>query len=716
MKKIILVILIVPNLILFADMINPVDNSYLNYTHVLFEWDQEINAWGYENDLIEYEIQISTDSNFSSISSLASTSSLIYVESENINWSDTYYWRVRPTYSDGSSGEWIDTFSFTTKEPITSADITLYSSNEYQDGITFLGSLDGNFSAAFDKQGNEIWNSHQTNLIMYNTNLKGELYGCHYEPQFEHSYPAVEFDLDINYIWEEPNEEFTHHDIIRLPDGNYLSIVETLEAHSVPNTGPWYQYCAVTYGAQVCNSNFFPWVGDKLVIWDKDTKEILWEWSTFDGYNILDFDGVYYQDGIYGGSWDNAFNFSRYDWTHVNAVTYSEEENALYISCRHLSRITKIYFDDSNYNNPQNGEVIWNIGTDMPSGDVDCGLDIDFSWQHSISVLDNGNFVILDNGNLSNDFNPSLGNSPVSRALEINPNEIDGGGCNAEIVWEYLLPESLFGHASGNTQKLDNGNYLISTVGDGGTTLEVASNKDLVWEAKYNLNIGLLHRSYRASSLYPVDVSAIALNYNYADGECCGGLIETSLSDSVRVWFRIYNDGTVAEDFEYSFSSTSSSDIWYEEQGGTIEIQPGGYELVSFSGVGSGPDSYNDVELVISSINNHNIVKTYNYIVVEKDDLSNGDVGVDSFNLLDIYPNPFNPSTTISIQVEEMVANADIDVYDINGKLIDTIYSSSFNPGLHSITWNPKNISSGKYFIKFRSNEFIMVKEVLYIK
>tara|TARA_B100002052_G_scaffold79082_2_gene72120 strand:+ start:1296 stop:3443 length:2148 start_codon:yes stop_codon:yes gene_type:complete len=715
MKKITLMTLIILNLNLFADMVRPVDGSSLNYTHILFEWDQEVNAWGNENDIIEYEIQISTNSNFSSILSSAFTSSLIYVESDNINWSDTYYWRVRPTYSDGSVGAWIDTFSFNTTDSITSADITIYDSNEYQDGITFLGSLEENFSAAFNKQGDEIWNSNGINLIMYNTNLRGELYGAHYEPQLQHPYPAIEFDLDINYIWEEPNDDFSHHDIIRLPDGNYLSIIETTENLPVPSTGPWYNSCLNFIGSYQCDGNFFPWVGDKLVIWDRDTKEILWEWNAFDHYSTEDYDGAYYYDGIYGGTWDNAIQTFRYDWTHINAVTYSENENALYISCRHLSRITKIYFDDSNYNNPQNGEVIWNIGQEMPSGDVDCGMDINFSWQHTISPLDNGNFVILDNGNLSNDFDNSL-SSPITRALEINPNEIDGGGCNAEIVWEYSLPPSLFGLASGGVQKLDNGNYLISTVADGGTTLEVSSNQDLIWEAKYNLNVGLIHRAYRASSLYPVEVSAVALNYNYADGECCGGFIETSLSDSVRVWFHIYNNGTMAEHFEYSLSSTSSSDIWYEEQGGVVEIQPGDYQLIGFSGVGSGPDSYNDVELIISSINNHNVVKTYNYTVVEKDDLSNEDVGINRFELLDIYPNPFNPSTTINIQIDKIVTNAEINIYDINGKLIDQIYSGIFSPGTHSIIWNPKNISSGKYFIKFKSGEFVMVKEALYIK
>ena len=72
---------------------------------------------------------------------------------------------------------------------------------------------------------------------------------------------------------------------------------------------------------------------------------------------------------------------------------------------------------------------------------------------------------------------------------------------------EYSLPEELFGHASGG-QKLDNGNYLIFTVGDG-TTLEVSNDMDIVWEAKYNLNLGLIHRAYRTHS-YTLEASVVA--------------------------------------------------------------------------------------------------------------------------------------------------------------------------------------------------------------
>ncbi len=57
----------------------------------------------------------------------------------------------------------------------------------------------------------------------------------------------------------------------------------------------------------------------------------------------------------------------------------------------------------------------------------------------------------------------------------MNPVEIteNNGSYSATTVWSHTLPYDLYGALSGNVQKLENGNYLITTVGGGGTVLEV---------------------------------------------------------------------------------------------------------------------------------------------------------------------------------------------------------------------------------------------------
>ena len=275
----------------------------------------------------------------------------------------------------------------------------------------------------------------------------------------EHSYPAMEFDLDINYIWEEPNDNFVHHDILRLPDGNYLSIVETTENHHVPNNGPWYWSCISQWGAFICDGDYFPWVGDKLVIWDKDTKAEKWSWSTFDYFNISDYDS---------STWSSSTPLDKgyFDWTHVNAFYFDDIDSSIYISTRNLSRITKLKYPS--------GNIIWDMGLDMVSGDVEFGHDLGFSHQHSISVLENGNILIFDNGKYSDEY---WGANPLqSRALEIKISN-NNGQYSAEIVWDYVLPPELFGPDAGNVQKLSNGNYLVTSSAPPGTSLEVTTDK-----------------------------------------------------------------------------------------------------------------------------------------------------------------------------------------------------------------------------------------------
>ena len=148
------------------------------------------------------------------------------------------------------------------------------------------------------------------------------------------------------------------------------------------------------------------------------------------------------------------------------------------------------------------------MGLDMPSGEVDCGQDLGFSFQHSIIELDNGNIVTLDNGNISTVINDT--SYPTSRGLEIEVNGLNES-CEATIIWSFDLPEELFGFASGNVQKLNNGNYLITTVGNGGTSIEVTPNNEIVWQANYNLTFpnGAVYRANRLPGLYPVAYSIV---------------------------------------------------------------------------------------------------------------------------------------------------------------------------------------------------------------
>ena len=123
MKKKLHIILFIIFNIIFAGLIKPENNSILNYTHILFEWEQLSGA-------DSYQIQISSDENFSNIIIDTIDSSLKYIEKNNINWSNDYYWRIRPIYNNNPIDVWSDYFSFETNSQISNASSQIYLDNQ----------------------------------------------------------------------------------------------------------------------------------------------------------------------------------------------------------------------------------------------------------------------------------------------------------------------------------------------------------------------------------------------------------------------------------------------------------------------------------------------------------------------------------------------------------------------------------------------------------
>jgi hypothetical protein len=85
------------------------------------------------------------------------------------------------------------------------------------------------------------------------------------------------------------------------------------------------------------------------------------------------------------------------------------------------------------------------------------------------------------------------------------------------------------------------------------------------------------------------------------------------------------------------------------------------------------------------------------------------------FTLNPAFPNPFNPSTQISYFVpkESMI---DISVYDISGRLIETLVNELKNYGPHSIMWNASSQASGVYFVRIKTDGFTNAQKVILTK
>lgn len=86
-----------------------------------------------------------------------------------------------------------------------------------------------------------------------------------------------------------------------------------------------------------------------------------------------------------------------------------------------------------------------------------------------------------------------------------------------------------------------------------------------------------------------------------------------------------------------------------------------------------------------------------------------------SFSILSNYPNPFNPTTTIQFSVISMTI-ASLGIYDISGRLVETLVRGDFEAGEHEAIWNAVNHSSGIYFVELTSGKNRSVQKLVLLK
>ena len=78
-------------------------------------------------------------------------------------------------------------------------------------------------------------------------------------------------------------------------------------------------------------------------------------------------------------------------------------------------------------------------------------------------------------------------------------------------------------------------------------------------------------------------------------------------------------------------------------------------------------------------------------------------------------PNPFNPSTSISFSLPE-AGNVSIKIFDMTGKEVESLVSGNYDAGRHSVTFDASTLSSGMYYYKMSSGNFVTMKKMMLIK
>ncbi len=84
------------------------------------------------------------------------------------------------------------------------------------------------------------------------------------------------------------------------------------------------------------------------------------------------------------------------------------------------------------------------------------------------------------------------------------------------------------------------------------------------------------------------------------------------------------------------------------------------------------------------------------------------------------YPNPFNPSTTLSFTLGSSGPTR-LDIFDISGRLVNTVINENLMAGPHKFTWQGRNnqghtVSSGVYYARLKSLDTVQVQQMTLVK
>lgn len=170
-------------------------------------------------------------------------------------------------------------------------------------------------------------------------------------------------------------------------------------------------------------------VEDNVKLIDYKTGEVMWECDLRELFPGMECNSA---SIVTDGS-------EEIDWMHNNGVAYDKENNLVLMSCRHLDAIVAITMDEK-------PAIKWILGDPndwsdeykkyffTPEGD-------DFEWfyaQHNVSILDNGDILLFDNGTAkvkrSENDNRVTGDDVYSRAVVYS---IDTEKMTVKQTWQY---------------------------------------------------------------------------------------------------------------------------------------------------------------------------------------------------------------------------------------------------------------------------------------
>lgn len=217
-----------------------------------------------------------------------------------------------------------------------------------------------------------------------------------------------------------------------------------------------------------------------------------------------------------------------------------------------------------------------------------------------------------------------------------------------------------------------------------------------------------------------MDTTVMLMTVMRIEGVANLNLSFTSLVDSLypnefsNNFLHLNNSGT--ETLTYEFIEDLS---WLTIFGGDGSLTSGETQFVTFN-LNSLFMLTGEYQGVVELSTNlgfiHIPVELFIMEVVGIDDESNPGI----FTVSNSYPNPFNPSTHVKINIPTS-AQISANVYNIKGEWVKTLFAGNMDSGAYELAWDGKNswgqtVANGIYILQIRSANFDHKQKLIFIK
>jgi hypothetical protein len=181
----------------------------------------------------------------------------------------------------------------------------------------------------------------------------------------------------------------------------------------------------------------------------------------------------------------------------------------------------------------------------------------------------------------------------------------------------------------------------------------------------------------------------------FADGVCVGSVVVQDSSAQILV----YSDNANRDPVPFTFEIVTGRELSIQiKDYQVLDLQTGEYIA----------------KPIISGM------QEYSLIMFSRD----GDQEEDMPSITQLYnnyPNPFNPTTTISFSVTQNSNFVTLEIFNVKGQKVRTMFSGSAEEGKHTVTWhgddeNGNPVSSGIYFYKLKTGKQELSRKMLLLK